>query len=262
MELLPTFSNNKSTMHQQQQQQQQTRFKRSSSMPLILTRLVRFTQMDFEFALWQMAYLLIAPRRVYRNIYYHKQTKNQWARDDPAFLVLLASLLCVSAIAWGLVFGLGFLGVVKAMLLMVLVDFVLVGSIVATFLWFFTNRFLNQSNAITQTNDQKVEWAYAFDVHCNSFFPLFLILYIIQFFFLNLLIRHNWASLVISNAIYLISIVWYCYGTFLGFNVLPFLVHTELLLYPIFGFLVLFIVLCVLGINLSENAVGFYFGWS
>ncbi|KAL7333206.1 hypothetical protein PS15p_202140 [Mucor circinelloides] len=216
MELLPTFSNNKSTL--QQQQQQQTRFKRSSSMPLILTRLVRFTQMDFEFALWQMAYLLIAPRRVYRNIYYHKQTKNQWARDDPAFLVLLASLLSVSAIAWGLVFGLGLLGVVKAMLLMVLVDFVLVGSIVATCLWFFTNRFLNQSNAITQTNDQKVEWAYAFDVHCNSFFPLFLILYIVQFFFLNLLIRHNWASLIISNSIYLISIVWYCYGTFLGFN--------------------------------------------
>lgn len=47
MELLPTFSNNKNSS-QQQQQQQQTRFKRSSSMPLILTRLVRFTQMDFE----------------------------------------------------------------------------------------------------------------------------------------------------------------------------------------------------------------------
>lgn len=124
----------------------------------------------------------------------------------------------VSAIAWGLVFGLGFLGVVKAMLLMVLVDFVLVGSFVATFLWFFTNRFLNQNNAITQTNDQKVEWAYAFDVHCNSFFPLFLILYIIQFFFLNLLVRHNWASLIISNSIYLVSVIWYCYGTFLGFN--------------------------------------------
>lgn len=48
MELLPTFSNNKNSSQQQQQQQQQTRFKRSSSMPLILTRLVRFTQMDFE----------------------------------------------------------------------------------------------------------------------------------------------------------------------------------------------------------------------
>ena len=43
MELLPTFSNNKNPS-----QQQQTRFKRSTSMPLILTRLVRFTQMDFE----------------------------------------------------------------------------------------------------------------------------------------------------------------------------------------------------------------------
>ncbi|KAI8642446.1 UNC-50 [Parasitella parasitica] len=262
MELLPSFSNTK----KQLQKQQQTRYKRSSFMPLILTRLVRFTQMDFEFALWQMAYLLIAPRRVYRNIYYHKQTKNQWARDDPAFLVLLASLLSISAIAWGFVFGLGILGVLKAMLLMVLVDFVLVGSFVTTFLWLVTNKFLNQNHGTTQTNDQKVEWAYAFDVHCNSFFPLFLILYIIQFFFLNLLIRHNWASLIISNSIYLISIIWYCYGTFLGFNgkykMLPFLAHTELLLYPIFGFLALFVVLCVLGINLSENVVGLYFGWS
>jgi hypothetical protein len=165
------------------------------------------------------------------------ETKNQWARDDPAFLVLLASLLCgkvklefqchiqvqlltmmiVSAVAWGLVFGLGMIGILRAMLFMVIVDFVLVGSIVATFTWFVTNRFLCQNNA-AQTNDQRVEWAYAFDIHCNSFFPLFLILYIIQFFFLNLLIRHNWASIIISNLIYLVSAAWYCYGTFLGFN--------------------------------------------
>lgn len=163
------------------------------------------------------------------------------------------------------------------MLFMVVVDFVLVGSIVATFTWFVTNRFLCQTS---QTNDQRVEWAYAFDIHCNSFFPLFLILYIIQFFFLNLLIRHNWASIVISNLIYLVSATWYCYGTFLGFNgkmvnlmsnnklltcfhlVLPYLVRTELLLYPIVGFIVTFIVLSVLGLNVSENVIGFYFGWS
>ncbi|GAA5795558.1 hypothetical protein HPULCUR_000918 [Helicostylum pulchrum] len=197
MELLPTNKRNDSSR----------RFKRSSSVPLILSRLVRFPQMDFEFALWQMAYLLIAPRRVYRNIYYHKQTKNQWARDDPAFLVLLASLLCLSAVAWGLVIGLGMIGILRAMLFMVIVDFVLVGSMVATFTWFVTNRFLSQSNMMT--NDQRVEWAYAFDIH-----------------------------------------------------LLPFLVHTELLLYPIISFIVGFIVLTVFGINIGENVIGFYFGWS
>lgn len=161
----------------------------------------------------------------------HVETKHQWARDDPAFLVLLASFLCgklifnayipplpsnltliVSAVAWGLVFGLGIIGILRAMLFMIIVDFVCVGSIVATFTWFMTNRFL------CQQQQQQVEWAYAFDIHCNSFFPLFLILYVIQFFCLKILIRSNIISLVTSNLLYLISITWYCYGTFLGFN--------------------------------------------
>jgi hypothetical protein len=45
--------------------------------------------MDFEVALWQMLYLCISPVKVYRSVYYHKQTRNRWARDDPAFVVLL-----------------------------------------------------------------------------------------------------------------------------------------------------------------------------
>ena len=44
--------------------------------------------MDFEFALWQAVYLIVNPQVVYRNFHYRKQTKNQYARDDPAFLVL------------------------------------------------------------------------------------------------------------------------------------------------------------------------------
>lgn len=59
-----------------------------------LRRLFRFRQMDFEFAGWQMLYLFTSPQRVYRNFHYRKQTKDQWARDDPAFLVLLSVWLC------------------------------------------------------------------------------------------------------------------------------------------------------------------------
>lgn len=59
-----------------------------------LRRLFHFRQMDFEFALWQMLYLFTSPQRVYRNFHYRKQTKDQWARDDPAFLVLLSIWLC------------------------------------------------------------------------------------------------------------------------------------------------------------------------
>lgn len=79
-----------------------------------LRRIIMFKQMDFEFALWQMFYLFIAPQKVYRNFQYRKrkcsehcfiysyvyvrkifvETKSQFARDDPAFLVLLGGCLC------------------------------------------------------------------------------------------------------------------------------------------------------------------------
>ena len=82
---------------------------------------------------------------------------------------------------------------------------------------FVTNRFLTH-NHMAHAVDQNVEWAYAFDVHCNSFFPVFLILYVLQFFFMPLLQRSNWISLFVGNTMYFTSIIWYIYGTFLGFN--------------------------------------------
>jgi len=79
-----------------------------------LRKLSNFKQMDFEFALWQMTFLFINPQKVYRNFQHRKgksffiqygmlynvistfliETKLQFARDDPAFLVLLSGLLC------------------------------------------------------------------------------------------------------------------------------------------------------------------------
>ena len=80
-----------------------------------LRKLIKFRQMDFEFALWQMLYLFVAPQKVFRNFGYRKgkltnfnaqlniisgisETKSQFARDDPAFLVLLLSSLCCKSI--------------------------------------------------------------------------------------------------------------------------------------------------------------------
>ena len=33
--------------------------------------LFKFPQMDFEMAIWEMTSLLIAPKKVFRSIYYH-----------------------------------------------------------------------------------------------------------------------------------------------------------------------------------------------
>jgi hypothetical protein len=66
--------------------------------------------------------------------------------------------------------------------------------------------------------DQKVEWLYAFDVHCNSFFPLFVVLYVLQFFLLPLILGTGFFSTVIANSMYAFAFSYYFYVTFLGYN--------------------------------------------
>lgn len=41
----------------------------------------------------------------YRHTSYHKQTKNQWARDDPAFFVVTCFLLTVASLAYCIACG-------------------------------------------------------------------------------------------------------------------------------------------------------------
>ncbi|KAK3832669.1 MAG: UNC-50 family-domain-containing protein [Linnemannia elongata] len=230
----------------------------SNFVPLFLRRIFRFPHMDFQFALWQMVYLCISPRIVYRNIHYHKQTKNQWARDDPAFMVILSGLLGCSAIAWGLVYGHGMIGILRMILYMVFVDFVVIGVIVATVCWAIANRFL--ARASVYSTDQSVEWQYAFDIHCNAFMPVIVLLYIIQMVFMKILLKDAWICTLLGNTLYMTAIVYYCYITFLGYNALPFLRHPEMFLYPITIFAIVYVIALILGINISSKVLFLYFG--
>ena len=95
--------------------------------------------MDFEFALWQMLHLFYKPQSVYRNFQYRKvricfmehgvirdlqETKAQFARDDPAFLVLLAALLLVSTAGFSFVLGIHFWAFIKFLLYVIFVDLI------------------------------------------------------------------------------------------------------------------------------------------
>ncbi|EEB96219.1 hypothetical protein MPER_04683, partial [Moniliophthora perniciosa FA553] len=101
---------------------------------LLLNILLTCILQDFEQAAWQLTYLCLAPRRVYRNVYFHKQTKNQWARDDPAILVLIGACLGVAAIAWSLVYSYSIFEAIELVFLMIARDFLLSGIIIATIL--------------------------------------------------------------------------------------------------------------------------------
>ncbi|KAI8444646.1 UNC-50 [Phakopsora pachyrhizi] len=224
-----------------------------------LIRPSRWPTMDFEQAAWQLTYLCISPRRVYRNVYYHKQTKNTWARDDPAILIIVIGSIGVVSLLW-MTFYLRLyspLDWIGLSLKMIFRDFLMSGIIVSSLLWAISNKFLTQSNHNYAT-DQRVEWQYSFDIHVNSFLPFFLNLYVLQLILVPVITRDNWLSLWIGNSLYLIAVIQYAYITYLGYNALPFLIRSESLLLPILPFLILYVI-SLLGFNISKNFLDIYF---
>ncbi|KAJ3394736.1 Molybdenum cofactor synthesis protein 1 [Entophlyctis sp. JEL0112] len=164
----------------------------------------------------------------------------------------------VTAIAYGIAYKLGVIGTLKLILFMGFVDFLLVGAAVATVFWLLANTFLIQHQI--HSAEQSVEWAYCFDVHCNSFFPVFLITYVLQFFFIPLVTREGWIAVFLGNTIYMAAIGYYFYVTHLGYNVLPFLRRVEVFLWPVSLVVVLYIVSLVVWFNVSKRVLGAYFG--
>jgi UNC-50 family len=69
-------------------------------MPEYVRRFFQYPQMDMDYTLWQMLYLCIAPSRVYRTTKYHKQTKNQWARDGMWLWNAFSVCMLVVAVRW------------------------------------------------------------------------------------------------------------------------------------------------------------------
>ena len=65
---------------------------------------------------------------------------------------------------------------------------------IAAVLYFLSNRLL-LSPAASPAIDNKVEFAYAFDVAVNAFFPLFLTLYVALLPLAAVVVRNNWVCL-------------------------------------------------------------------
>ncbi|KAJ1679303.1 hypothetical protein EV182_002327, partial [Spiromyces aspiralis] len=145
---------------------------------------------------------------------------------------------------------------VKSVFDLVIVNYFLAGLVIATTSWFIANKYLLHRNL--HTVEQRVEWMYSFDIHCNSFFPFFLIIYVVQFFFLPILMRTSWVSLFLGNTLYAAAVGVYIYITFLGYQALPFLKSQQVFLYPlpVLAFLYLG---SLFGYNVSHHVIDFYF---
>uniref|UniRef100_A0A7S0NED4 UNC-50 family protein n=1 Tax=Hanusia phi TaxID=3032 RepID=A0A7S0NED4_9CRYP len=232
---------------------------RGGFIPDYLRRAIKYSQMDLENASWQMVTLCIDPKRVYKHTCFHKQTKNQWARDDPGFTVLCIFFLLVAAVAYTIAFRVTNPGAfIRLVLGAVCFDFLFVGALLATLTWAVANKYLRVRTL--HSVEQKVEWLYAFDIHCNAFFPLFLMLYVLQFFLLPILLKGGFFATLVSNSLFLLAFGYYHYITFLGYQALPFLENSVYFLYPVALLLVGYIFSLIFNINCTVFALGLYFG--
>eukprot|EP00927_Polykrikos_kofoidii_P078724 TRINITY_DN7553_c0_g1_i1.p1 TRINITY_DN7553_c0_g1~~TRINITY_DN7553_c0_g1_i1.p1 ORF type:complete len:246 (+),score=30.10 TRINITY_DN7553_c0_g1_i1:136-873(+) len=228
-------------------------FAASPSFSEYMRRMIQYAQMDIDYTFAQMIYLCLAPRKVYQLTSYRKQTKNQWARDDPAFIVVLIFFLAISAIAYGLALQIRGTGFLRILSLFICCHFALSGAAIATLSWFISNKYLRVKSF--HGVEQRMEWMYAFDIHCNAFFPLFLVLYVIHYFLLPFLVQPTTAAMLVSNALYAVALCYYLYITSLGYSALPFLERTEVFLHPTALVVFATVVLCLLKINLTRLSV-------
>ncbi|KAK8509030.1 hypothetical protein V6N12_016874 [Hibiscus sabdariffa] len=231
----------------------------NSMFPQYLRRIVKWQQMDIEYTFWQMLHLCTAPKVVYQHTKYHKQTKNQWARDDPAFLVICILLLAVATLAYCAAYDHSAAHAVLVVISVFLFHFLLTGVILATCCWFLTNAYLREEAPNSHVVEQWVEWLYAFDVHCNSFFPMFVMLYVIHYFLSPLLVANGFIPELLSNLLFMVAASYYHYLNFLGYDVLPFLERTTFFLYPIGVIIVLSPILILSGFNPSRYFMNMHF---
>jgi len=220
-----------------------------------LRRILHFRQMDFQFAFWQMVYLLTSPKRVFRDFAYRKHTKLQFARDDPAFLVLLSGWLVVSTAGFAFVLGVGFFQFIKFLFYVIFIDCIGVGLLIATLMWAISNKYMLKPTC----QDLDVEWGYCFDVHLNAFFPLLVILHFVQLFFYHILISQDWyVATLFGNSLWLVALIYYVYINFLGYNSLGILQNTRAFLYPLAPIVVFIIGTLIANWNLSKSLMNFY----
>ncbi|KAK9020513.1 hypothetical protein V6N11_010536 [Hibiscus sabdariffa] len=231
----------------------------NSMFPQYLRRIVKWQQMDIEYTFWQMLHLCTAPKVVYQHTKYHKQTKNQWARDDPAFVVICSLLLAVATLAYCAAYDHSAAHAVFVVISVFLFHFLLTGVILATSCWFLTNAYLREEAPNSHVVEQRVEWLYAFDVHCNSFFPMFVMLYVIHYFLSPLLVSNGFIPELLSNLLFMVAASYYHYLNFLGYDVLPFLERTTFFLYPIGVIIVLSPIFILSGFNPSRYFMNIHF---
>lgn len=164
--------------------------------------------MDFDLALFLMLNALRAPNKLYQHTKRLKQIRNHWHRDDPCLTAMIIGILFISGIIYDIAlpfFDSSAATSIGSCLIrssiFVFVHFVLSGIIISSVLKWIAENYMvkiekqqksssggGTGGAFSKSSKDgqhtlgniRVEPMYAFDIHCNSFFPVVIISYGVQ----------------------------------------------------------------------------------
>lgn len=213
-------------------------------------RMLRYRQMDFDYTFAQMVYLCISPNKVYQLTQFRKRTKGSWSRDDPCFIVLQAIFLAMAGWAYGICFGETWFAQLRTFFYFFFLHFIVVGIAVSAVCVLVAEHHLRKKSSVHGAA-QPMEYLYAFDVHCNAFFPLFLLTYVVQYLFLPLLYSEGLVETILANLLHTFAVAYYCYVVSLGYNTLPFIDRAEVFMVPAVVFGIVAILLVFMKTNLT-----------
>ena len=145
-------------------------------------KMIRYKQMDFELAFFLMVSSVKAPSKLYQHTKRLKQIRNQWHRDDPCLVSAIICLLVLTGLIYGIIFSEDkVVGTLYMIFKFVVFHFLLSGVLTATLCKQMAERYLKKEDkkAVHQSMSS-IEPMYAFDIHCNAFFPFYLIAYVLQ----------------------------------------------------------------------------------
>jgi len=226
---------------------------------------------DLEYVSYQLVAAAINPTELYKLTLRRKQARNQWARSDAAVTFTLCAFVATASASWAIAYSITSPLSILFLCIRSVVIFLSSSALVASVCWLVANsKHMRTVPHLPQHSvEQKVEWLFAWDVTCNAFVPLFLILYVVQLILLPVLLPSadadgadantvgNRVSAVISNILYAIASVSYWHSIFCGYTALPFLQQTTYFLFPAGASLLLCILTSVFGINLASFWISF-----
>lgn len=226
-----------------------------SSMMDYLKKMIHIRQIDYYVAFTNIIYCF-KPKEITETAKIRKHLKNKYARDDPGFLIILILDLFISSISYSLAYGhYNPLYMLNIFFIQTFLMLFTAGILISLVCKIIIDKYFRNDD-LGNNKEQKVEFVYAFDIHCNSFVPFYFFTAVIPFCLLPIVNGNGgFFQVFLSNTLTYLGVLYYFYVTFMSYFSLPFVKKNKfvtLTIWPITG---LFVFLTLLKVNVFNYFV-------